>query len=94
MGDGSVSPGSEPKAAYGVLFVTLLVYFVANPLVDEGGFINLALNLMIIAALMNALRTVAQDWRIVALAVLLGVGVLAERPMLFVGVPLRVVFSL
>jgi len=89
MGDGSVLAGAEPKAAYGVLFVTLVVYFVANPLVDEGGSINIALNLMIIAALMNALRTVVQDWRIVALAVLLGLGVLAERPMLLVGVPLR-----
>lgn len=89
MGDESISSGPEPKArGYGALFVALLVYFAATPLVDRGGFTNVVLHLMIIAALLSMLRTVAQDWRIVAVAVLFGAGAIASRPMLLVGVPL------
>ena len=86
MGDGSVS--SKPNTVYGVLFATLVVYFVAAPLAESGGHIALALNLMIISAMLMALRTVVQSWRIVALAMLLGVGALADRALLLVGVPL------
>jgi voltage-gated potassium channel len=87
--DESISSGPEPKArVYGALFVTLLIFFAATPLVAEDGFIDLALNLMIIGALLNALRTVVQDWRIVTVAVLLGVGAIAERPILLLGLPL------
>jgi voltage-gated potassium channel len=71
-----------------VLFATLVVFFVATPLVESGGYIQLGLNLMIIGAMLMALRTAVQGWRIVALAMLLGVGAVAERVLLLVGVPL------
>jgi hypothetical protein len=71
-----------------VLFATLVVFFVATPLVESGGYIQLGLNLMIIWAMLMALRTAVQGWRIVALAMLLGVGAVAERVLLLVGVPL------
>jgi hypothetical protein len=86
MGDGSNSSG--PNAIYGVLFATLVVYFVATPLVEHEGYIDFALDLVLIGAMLMALRSVVQSWRIVGLAILLGVGALAERVLLLVGVPL------
>jgi hypothetical protein len=86
MGDGANSSG--PNAVYGVLFATLIVYFVAIPLVEHDGFVALGLNLMIIGALLMALRNAVQSWRIVALAMLLGFVALAERALLLIGVPL------
>jgi hypothetical protein len=88
MGDESISPRPESKTVYSVLFLSLLMYFVVTPLVEHDGIVNLALNLMLIGALLMALRTVVQDWKIVVIAILLGLGALAERPMLLVGVPL------
>jgi len=88
MGGGSISPEPETKGAYGMLFVALLVYFVATPLVDADGLLDLGLNLMLIGALLNALRMVAQDRRLIAIAVLLGLVAISEQPLLFLGVPL------
>jgi hypothetical protein len=90
MRDRSTSSAPELKArGYRALFVALLVYFATAPLVDDGGFFDVVLDLMIIGALLNSLRTVAQDWRIVAVAALFGAGAIALRPMLHLGVPLR-----
>ena len=89
MGEGSISSGPEPKAAYGMLFGALLAYFVAMPLVDDDGLVTIGLSLMLIGALLNALRAVVRDRRIVAVAMLFGVGAIAERPLIFLGVGLK-----
>jgi hypothetical protein len=88
MTNGSAKSGPEPKSkGYAVLFVTLLFYFGANPLATDGGFFDIFLNLMIIGALLSSLRRVSQDWKIVAIAALLGVGALGARPLLLLGIP-------
>lgn len=94
MGNATTSPGIEPKAAYGLLFCSLLVYFVAIPLFEVDGAVNTGLDLLVILALLNALRTATRDPRLLVSAVLLGILAMSEMPMLALGFPLGLTLGL
>lgn len=84
----AVSALDSKTRVYGALFVALLVFFAATPFAEEDGVLDVGLDLVIIGALLTALRAVTRDRKIFAISVLLALSAsISEPPMLLLGVP-------